>query len=86
VIPFRAAFLTILLAALLLACPCAEAQAVLSRGAFGSGGALTGGGLRLIGSAGQPATGMASGAAHTSRAGLYFRHGSSGCFRQFGCR
>ena len=71
--PSRVAFPTALLAVLLFACPYAEAQAVLSGGAFGSGGVLTGGGLRLIGSAGQAATGIASGATHTSRAGLYFQ-------------
>ena len=71
--PSRVAFPTALLAALLLACPYAEAQQAISGSAFGSGGVLTGGGLRLIGSAGQAATGIASGAANIHRAGLYFQ-------------
>ncbi|MBI2501991.1 MAG: choice-of-anchor D domain-containing protein [Candidatus Latescibacteria bacterium] len=51
----------------------AEAQQALSSSAPGNGGVLSGGNFRLLGSAGQPVTGMASSASHTSRAGLWYR-------------
>jgi len=48
----RALLLLLALAALLLCGFSAEAQQKVSNSAFGSGGALSGGGLRLLGSAG----------------------------------
>lgn len=57
----------------LLLCGPTHAQQAVSNSALGSGGALSGSTLRLLGSAGQPVAGMASSSSHTSRAGLWYR-------------
>ncbi|OGG51721.1 MAG: hypothetical protein A3F84_23525 [Candidatus Handelsmanbacteria bacterium RIFCSPLOWO2_12_FULL_64_10] len=72
-LPQKTRLLLFALAALVLCASSAGAQQAISGSAFGSGGTLTGGGLRLIGSAGQAATGIVSGAANIHRAGLYFQ-------------